>query len=94
MRTLKLPTIIKESANAEFDVLIVDGKIEKHVSPAGPSRSEVPPRLWRIVGSTNRCQQTRRRIFSEEAFFRVHTTQAAVSYFIRFPWQQGKDRRG
>ena len=29
MRTLQLPAIIKESASAEFDVLLVGGKIEK-----------------------------------------------------------------
>jgi TonB family protein len=29
MRTVKLPTIIKESASADFDVLLVGGKIEK-----------------------------------------------------------------
>jgi hypothetical protein len=35
MRTVKLPTIVKESASADFDVLFVGGKIERESFVSG-----------------------------------------------------------
>ena len=87
IRTVKLPTIIKEIASADFDVLLVaSGKIEKANFFRGSELLRHAGESLEKTRSKNRSHQIRRRACSsEEARFPVPRA-AAASFFIGLRW--------
>jgi len=91
MRTVKLPTITKESASADFNLLLVAGGKAK-VNFFRGSDLAMRQIVWRKPALKSRSQQTQRRACSGEAFFPALLIPVAVSCSIRFLSLQAQTR--
>ena len=93
MRTVKVPTITKESASADFNLLLVaGGKAEKVENAGAGTCFAMRQTVWRKLALKSRSQRTQRRACSGEAFFPALLTPVAVSYSIRFLSLQAQTR--